>query len=242
MSFTPRQTNIIKSHDLGCSLPSVLDDSETNQVQIKRRLKVESILSPIISPTRLAIDSRLQKIWLSSPVVCKMVIEQDRDDDVASVTTTTLAGACTPSSEWDPRGLSDHSILRDADPQAGDTFIIIDQAHGRAIAVIEGELRLEANACQAGNRHWLCVEKDGWLGFRNTGSGRYLGHNIWWNFVAEGTQHRGWEFFHARRHDGGYLLLVPYFFKLFQIAIGEDDNSLAARDNGGTVWEFIKVE
>ncbi|KAH8666152.1 hypothetical protein BGZ61DRAFT_302500, partial [Ilyonectria robusta] len=130
---------------------------------------------------------------------------------------------------------------RDAVPQAGDTFIIVDKAYGRAITVIEGRPKLETSANRAGSWRWLCTEKDGFLGFRNTVSGRYLGHNIWWNMVVDGWSHKAWEHFHARRQEcGGYTLLAPDWFTMRQISIGEG-NTLVAGSEGGTVWEFIKV-
>lgn len=134
------------------------------------------------------------------------------------------------------------SITRDAVPQAGDTFVIRNQADDRVIALLDGKLHLEDDFGHAGNCYWYCVEKDGWLGFCETELGRYLGHDFWLNFTAEATEHEEYQYFQPRRlASGGYLLLSPNLGKLLHIAVGKDGKSLVAARKGGIAWEFIKV-
>lgn len=135
-----------------------------------------------------------------------------------------------------------NSIIRDAVPQAGDTFIIVNRADNRVLALLDGKLHLASDTSHAGNCYWFCVEKDGWLGFRETELGRYLGHDFWFNFTAEATHHEEYEYFQPRRlAGGGYLLLAPNLGRLLQVAIGKDGDSLTAASKDGAAWEFINV-
>lgn len=171
-------------------------------------------------------------------------MKEDDDNDTTSVATSTFfpTGTATPQCEFATGRFWGDVVIRDAAPQAGDTFIIMEKPHGRVITVIEGKLQLETSPNRAGSWRWLCTEKDGFLGFRNTVSGRYLGRNFWWNMVIDGMNHKYWEHFHARRQPGGgYTLLAPSWFTMRQISIGEG-NALVAGDERGTVWEFMKVE
>lgn len=132
--------------------------------------------------------------------------------------------------------------VRDAVPWPGSTYIIVDRAQGRAITMIDGRLSLESDACATGSATWACVENKGWLGFRNTASGTYMGHDGRKNIYAAKTRHQAWEFIVPRRcPDGGYLLMTTHYDLLLQMSIGDDGRSLVARADGGTVWEFIKV-
>ncbi|KAH6845622.1 hypothetical protein B0I37DRAFT_380709 [Chaetomium sp. MPI-CAGE-AT-0009] len=173
-------------------------------------------------------------------MVSKPIIKADRDEDSDSetiFTENTITAAAT-SSFWD------HTAVRDAVPWAGETFIIVDKASGRVISHMDGELRLQDNPGGRGCWHWLCVEKDGWFGFRNTASGTYLGVNVWGNLQAEVKHHRGWEYFITRRHpDGGYLLLGTQagLWRLAKVGLNRDGDGLVLHEGNGLVWEFVKV-
>ncbi|KAK4238615.1 hypothetical protein C8A03DRAFT_14954 [Achaetomium macrosporum] len=145
-------------------------------------------------------------------------------------------------------GFCDHTAVRDAVPWPGDTFVIIEKASGRAITQINGELQLEVNASRRGNFYWVCFERGGWLGFYNTASGNYMGHNGGTGKLqAEVRQIRGYEYlccFCVRRHPaGGYLLLSMHTgaWNLEPVAIDQDGIGLVVREYGGAVWEFVKI-
>lgn len=132
--------------------------------------------------------------------------------------------------------------LRNAAPWPGSTYIIVDRAQGRAITMIDGRLSLESDACATGSCHWVCIENKGWFGFRNTASGKYMGHDGRKNIYAAKDRHQAWEFWVARPcPDGGYLLLTTHYDLLLKMRIADDGRSLVTREEGGTVWEFIKV-
>ncbi|KAK3295391.1 uncharacterized protein B0H64DRAFT_145201 [Chaetomium fimeti] len=168
----------------------------------------------------------------------KPMMEDDRDQDSDTETILTENTTTAATSFWD------HTAIRDAVPWAGKTFIIVDKASGRVISHTNGELRLEDNTGRRGCWHWLCVEKDGWFGFCNTASGRYLGINVWGTLQAEVKHHKGWEFFCPRRHpDGGYILLATQnHWKLLKVGLNKDGDGLVANgDHDGIVWEFVQV-
>jgi hypothetical protein len=60
-----------------------------------------------------------------------------------------------------------HITSSDVVPRAGETFMIRDRLRGRVTTLEERNLRLKADVSRMGGWHWICVEKDGWLGFRN---------------------------------------------------------------------------
>ncbi|KAH6974198.1 hypothetical protein BKA56DRAFT_733848 [Ilyonectria sp. MPI-CAGE-AT-0026] len=169
--------------------------------------------------------------------------DDDTEAPLLSISTNSSPGIATPLyCEFENGHFWGDFVVHDAAPQAGDTYIIKERVHGRVITVIEGRLQLETRPNRAGSWRWLCTEKDGFLGFRNTVSGRYLGHNSSWNMVVNAMNHKHWENFHARRQPvGGYTLLAPHWSTMRQISIGED-NTLVAGDERGTVWEFMKLE
>uniref|UniRef100_A0A8H7NP75 Uncharacterized protein n=1 Tax=Bionectria ochroleuca TaxID=29856 RepID=A0A8H7NP75_BIOOC len=71
-------------------------------------------------------------------------------------------------------------------PEHGRTYLIIESSSGRAIslpgALVGGDrLLLQApGEGFAAKKHWLCVERDGYLGFQNPASGRFMGHDGSW--------------------------------------------------------------
>lgn len=167
-----------------------------------------------------------------------------RDVDTGPTPTTpcSTADSPTPTNTIFTDFSRSHTTSSDAVPWAGETYMIRDRLHGRIITLEESNLRLETHISRTGGWHWVCVEKDGWLGFRNRVSGTYIGHNGKGKFYAKVTHHKDHEYFCARRHlDGGYLLLMRHGSKLWKMDIGEDGHELIETENEGTVWEFVKV-
>ncbi|CEL02073.1 hypothetical protein ASPCAL01648 [Aspergillus calidoustus] len=159
-------------------------------------------------------------------------------------------------------------------PHKDATFLIRDRATGLVIALEDGELGLHPDeksptssntggtdtdtdtGRQSGYQHsrgshWRCIENDElWLGFRNSVSREYIGHNGdvkgHWRFIAEKKHHESWEWFCAREQhpDGGHVLLVKHKsgFRAMR-AGGEGGRELvvAGKGEAGTAWDFIKV-
>ncbi|KAL3427623.1 hypothetical protein PVAG01_01132 [Phlyctema vagabunda] len=177
----------------------------------------------------------------------------DADADTDTESTGTVSG-----------GGSNILGQRNAVPCAGATFMIrslafADNENSVVVMALEaGELRLHklTTASRAGGWDWQCIEKDNWLGFRNSVSGTYMGHNGKGRIVARAEWHRDHEYFCVRKHpDRGYILLTKRGgSKLCKLgwsggggggAVGEgpggDELVEVEGTAEGTLWEFIKV-
>ncbi|KAM7219025.1 hypothetical protein V8F06_005617 [Rhypophila decipiens] len=189
--------------------------------------------------------------------------------EVADVATTAL----TRTAETIP-------LIRDATPYPGDHFIILHKPTNRAIILdYKWNLRLgpvhdfsstsnlipvhghcnEYGAEGSSECQWLCVEHNGWLGFRSP-VGRFIGRvkcEDCKEVVSPGRalevrakSHGVREYFCARRHPrGGYILMMPgdntELLLKVEVAAGTCDDrlrGLVLREDGGALWEFVKVD
>ncbi|CZR57751.1 uncharacterized protein PAC_07640 [Phialocephala subalpina] len=131
-------------------------------------------------------------------------------------------------------------------PWPGSTFIIRSAESGQVLTLVDGQLIL-ASPGGRGSIHWACVETKGWLGFRNTVSGRYLGHDNRGKLRCVADRHQAWENFCARlTPDGGYILQMTHFERLWKVGmqVERGKEMLAKVGEGrddGIVWEFVKV-
>ncbi|RFU74808.1 major facilitator superfamily transporter multidrug resistance [Trichoderma arundinaceum] len=120
----------------------------------------------------------------------------------------------------------------------GDHFY---SASGQAITLRNGSLCLQTiEDTDDEHSHWLCVEANGYLGFFNPNSGKYIGHNGKWDMQASAVKFLDWEYFTPRRHpDGGYQLLTPFWqHTLREVAVTDDGKRLVRRQHGITLWEL----
>ncbi|KAI1413305.1 hypothetical protein F5Y13DRAFT_198567 [Hypoxylon sp. FL1857] len=127
-------------------------------------------------------------------------------------------------------------------PWPGNIYIIRDPESHRQITLVDGELRLEPHLGNQGGYHWKCIEKAGYLGFRNPSDNLHIGHDNRGNFIAQKTHHKEWEYFNTRAHpDGGHLLLMAHSDGQRKMTIGPDGQRLVETNGAGTAWEFEKV-
>jgi len=132
-------------------------------------------------------------------------------------------------------------------PWPGSTFIIRSASSGHVITLLDGEVVL-APPGGRGSIHWTCVDTKGWIGFRNTVSGRFLGHDKDGKLRCQADRQQGWENFCVRlRPEGRYVLLMTHFERLWNVGIKVERgvDKLAKIDNeksDGLAWEFVKVE
>ena len=95
--------------------------------------------------------------------------------------------------------------------------------------------------------HWACVENNGWLGFRNISSGKFLGYDEKGRLYCVADRHDLWEFFYARmKPEGGCVLLMMHEMKLWhaEMALSEQGTETLIVGEGaaeGIAWEFIKA-
>ncbi|KAI1097174.1 hypothetical protein F4804DRAFT_328394 [Jackrogersella minutella] len=146
----------------------------------------------------------------------------------------------------DPFTLPDyHSVfqnLKETVPWPGNTYIIRDPDSRRQITLVRGELRLEFHTGEQGGYHWVCVEKDGWLGFYDPVHFMHMGRDNRGGYIAQVKHHRAYEYFNVRRHpNGGYILLTQSWSKLFKMGIAKPGHRLVETEGEGTAWEFENV-
>ncbi|KDN65338.1 hypothetical protein CSUB01_11561 [Colletotrichum sublineola] len=128
-------------------------------------------------------------------------------------------------------------------PWPGRTFHIFERNTCRVITIVDDKPVLMD---LKGDRHpstpWHCVEKNGYFGFQNPRSGRYLGHDSDAG-IRTGAGMRGWELWTPRQHpEGGYQLLSPLWSDaLIVLCVAEDGISLARRSHSNALWEFLRV-
>src|SRR5690554_4415016 len=165
-----------------------------------------------------------------------------------------LADTPTHTSDTVPEpGLEGHYSVEqgmESVPWPGRTYMIRNRASDRILAREDGILVLkEATDLGTCGWRWACIEhREGWLGFRETSSGVYLGRDNYGNFQASATEHKGWEQFDARRHpDGGYQLLSMIWWKRKRMAADiENKYVVEVAGSGDEVgvaaqWDFIQV-
>ncbi|EKJ68920.1 hypothetical protein FPSE_10897 [Fusarium pseudograminearum CS3096] len=139
-------------------------------------------------------------------------------------------------------------LTRKSDPRHDGRYIILDVSRSRALTCHDGYLRFEAIDLNIPHRHvsdkvqWECKERGGFRGFKNVAGGGFLGHDIWWDFYAKAYQHNGWEDFTLwRREDGLCWIQSLDWSTQRQVSAREEGNGLFRQDDGGTLWEFVKV-
>jgi len=168
------------------------------------------------------------------------------DDD------STIYTATTPPESVAANLLDDHDPFGGAEPSSflvpwpSSTFIIRCVSSGHVITLLDGQIQLTQPGGR-GSIHWACTETKGWLGFRNTISGKFLGHDVKGRLCCLAERHQGWEYFCVRmRPEGGCVLLMTHYERLWHVGIKEEQGveKLAKIGDGGSdgiVWEFVKV-
>lgn len=132
-----------------------------------------------------------------------------------------------------PSDVSDDDVL----PECGGTYKIIDD-NGRSLTVEKGKLVLAYESIWNKACHWRCEKKEGWFGFSNAVTARYLGCNRNSDLIADAGHHRDWEYIHILPTRAGfYKLLVIQGQKLLEVAV-EGRKKLVIRQDGGCEWRF----
>lgn len=174
-------------------------------------------------------------------------IKSNDDDDDYSIYT-----ANTPPETVAADFLNDHDPLGGAGPYSylvpwpNSTFIIRSLSSGHVITLLDGQITLTSPSGR-GSIHWACVETKGWLGFRNTVSGGFLGHDAEGRLRCSAKRHQGWEYFCVRmRPEGGCVLLMMHYERLWHVGIKVEQGveklaKMGDGGSGGMAWEFIGV-
>ena len=148
--------------------------------------------------------------------------------------------------------LDDHDPLGGAGaspnlvPWHDSTYIIRSVSAGHVITLRDGKVALTPPGGR-GSIDWVCVETKGWLGFRNTVSGKYLGHDKHGRLCCSADHHQGWENFCVRgKPEGGSVLLMQHQDRLWHVGIKVEQGveklaKIGDGGAGGIAWEFIRV-
>ncbi|KAI4870248.1 hypothetical protein F4820DRAFT_288678 [Hypoxylon rubiginosum] len=133
-------------------------------------------------------------------------------------------------------------------PEAGGTYMIRDLDSGRALTLEGGQLSLKREAGTNGGWRWECAEDaEGWLGFREAVSYRYLGRDNRGGFCARAGKFAAWERFCLRPlKEGGFQLMgIQWWtFKRMGIAEGKGDGESlveVGEAKDAARWEFVEV-
>ena len=166
-------------------------------------------------------------------------------DDASTVFTANTPPETVYAAVDDLDPLADHKVTSSV-PWPSQTFLIRSPSTGHLLTLRNGQVILASPGGHDPIR-WACVETKGWLGFRNTGSGKYLGHDKHGKLCCVADRQQGWENFCARiTPEGGYVLLMTHFERLWHVGIkmergGERLAKLGDGVENGMVWEFVKV-
>lgn len=174
-----------------------------------------------------------------------MAIDSKQGDD--RFETTSNASNATFQMKTPPTTTEDTECLwsgSGAVPWPEITFQIIEKQSGRAITLVGDQPKLHRlSSTSSLNTHWLCVKKNGYFGFQNLHTGKYLGHDGKSGICTSTFHLKKWELWTPRQHpEGGHELLSPYHSDtLMLLCIDEDGSTLIRRRHGNTLWEFVRV-
>ncbi|KAK7536836.1 uncharacterized protein J3D65DRAFT_667562 [Phyllosticta citribraziliensis] len=176
----------------------------------------------------------------------KSEMDTKEDDSVSDISSQPTLTPLTSPTEPSMAADDDFWRSRGTVPWPSNTYQIIEKATGRAIALVNGNVALKhVSSPHDPATHWLCVEKNGYFGFHNPISGRYLGHDGKRGISPGAAALNNWELITPREHpEGGYQIMFPFGFfshALMVLCVAED-GKLAMRNHGTTIWEFVKVE
>jgi hypothetical protein len=138
---------------------------------------------------------------------------------------------------------------RSSVPWPGRTFIIRSHTNKKVITFLNGEVILDKLGGLSTYR-WRCVVRNGWIGFQDPASARYLGYNKEGWFRCEVNEHNDWEYLCPRKNpEGEYLILVLVNGRLLPLRsdpdVKEEDVKQTVRigdwNSEGVVWDFIEV-
>ncbi|EHK26558.1 uncharacterized protein TRIVIDRAFT_19490, partial [Trichoderma virens Gv29-8] len=130
-------------------------------------------------------------------------------------------------------------------PWPGNTYTIQVKGSGEVIATWVGQVYVRGPAgIMKETTHWLCVEANGYFGFFNKYTNKYLSFQddlVPTDRMQATSTFGSSQLFLPRRHpEGGYQLLVPASNNtLKQVATLNDGETLITRLHAGVIWEFI---
>ncbi|KAK6958027.1 hypothetical protein Daesc_000820 [Daldinia eschscholtzii] len=130
-------------------------------------------------------------------------------------------------------------------PEAGGTYMIRHVDTGRAVTLADGDLVLRTDVGTDGGWRWHCSENDnGWLRFRETVSGAYLGRDGYGGFRAkEQSPGKGEHLLIRPREAGGCNIFAMDWWTLMAMSTrGLEGNLFETKTvKEASRFEFVRV-
>ncbi|KAH6976772.1 hypothetical protein EDB80DRAFT_739514 [Ilyonectria destructans] len=132
-------------------------------------------------------------------------------------------------------------------PTQNSWFIIRIRDEGKYLSVIDGKVCLHETLHPWGGFRWRCMKNDGWFGFREFVTGRYLGCDKG-DVVIRALKQTGKEYFAiSHQPEGGYHLSVFHedannVKELRQMKADRDGKLLFELKGRAALWEFCRVD
>lgn len=129
-------------------------------------------------------------------------------------------------------------------PSDGCTVIIRSVSSGHVITFVDGNVVL-APPGGRGSILWKCVESDGWIGFRNCVTNKFLCHDGNGMLKCEAEHHGKWRHFTITpMRKGGYILQMADWWTLRPVVLNEENGLQKLGRTGqtlsqGIIWEFV---
>jgi hypothetical protein len=179
-----------------------------------------------------------------------------REDETMSVwtapTPSETEATCSNEKRGDPADAPDTTCSH---PWPGSTYIISRLGDSTVITLVNGNVTLLSPGgppASSGSIYWKCVDINGWLGFRNTVSGGYLGYDDKSMIICRaGSPPESAQFITRPGPSGGFVLLMLRSRGLKPLGVEDGElrrliGGRQLREGGesieeGTSWKFIMV-
>jgi hypothetical protein len=134
-------------------------------------------------------------------------------------------------------------------PSHGNKLILRSITCDNVLTFVDGHIVL-APMGGHGSFHWLCVETDGWFGFKNCVTSKFLGHVRGDTRLQCTADERGGGFKDVTITpvpEGGWVLQMRDWDKLRAVVVHEEGGKRRLKRTGEAVgsgirWEFVRVE
>ena len=136
-------------------------------------------------------------------------------------------------------------------PRHGCTYILRATSWddgNSVLTLVDGSVVLVARGTTHGSIYWECVETQGWFGWRNCSSSRFVCHDGNGRLKCTAGLGSGWRQFTVTPvPKGGYVMQMLDWWTLRPVVVDPERGLRKLGRNGdklseGVVWEFIKVE
>jgi hypothetical protein len=157
---------------------------------------------------------------------------------------------CTPSATSENTTKNASVMPQTSIPWPGHTYIIRNRANGQVITFLNGEIILDKPG-GLGTFRWNCVEKRGWMGFKDPASALHLGYDDKSFLRCVMAHHQDWEYICPRmRPEGDFVLMVLVNGELLPLGAytEESENGVKLKVkimgwlSDGVFWDFVEVQ